>query len=159
MRQAIKASRVKASVQIVTLTPKVLASLEPAPPVPFHHRMLLYSKLAETYLNHRPRGTVVFTGNEIVASHLAAEAARRGLSLPGDLSIVSSGTKDTESVAVQAFTTVEYDPVEIAQKSFHLVFGQKNQRIRISPRWRSRQSVADLNKPSGRHHRNLLART
>ncbi|HWL54812.1 MAG TPA: LacI family DNA-binding transcriptional regulator [Chthoniobacteraceae bacterium] len=142
MQLAIRRAGVEAQVQNINLTAEELEEVEPPAPASLAARNALGPKLAQRYFNTPHRGTAVLVGNETIAWEVMAEAARRGLSVPGDLSLISSGTAGSTTPGPVSSSALEYDPVAMAAAAFEILLDDRDHRRVIVPQWVSRQSTA-----------------
>lgn len=133
-----------ARVQHVNLPPEMSALLQPTAPAPSSARQLIIRRLAEYYMSYPDRGSAVIVGNESVAWKLMSVARSRGLKIPEDLSVVCCGVQGHGDTGAIPLTSVEYDPVEIAARSFEVLLDGGGRRVQISPQLASRMSVQEL---------------
>ena len=69
------------------------------------------------FLDQGGRADVVLCSSDLIAQGVLAEAARRGLSCPGDLAVVGFGNTESSALTVPALTTVRIDGTAIGERA------------------------------------------
>ena len=100
---------------------------------------------ARTALDLAPRPTAVFATNDYLADTVIQVAADRGLSIPGDLSLVGFSDTVNWRGGRPVLTTVRQDPYEIGRNATNLLLNRIDEKHHPSPERVPRKSV--LQKP------------
>ncbi len=106
---------------------------------------------AEGLLSSATRPTAIFTANDFQAARLLLVAARRGLRIPDDLSVVGFGDLEFSSFTIPPLTTMHQDFYVIGRTAATLVIDRADgkvqneiRKIRLKPELVVRESTASV---------------